>query len=80
MAGRRFDKGSTVWKLFMEYWSICQKYWEPEEGDEYWEALKWELDAFWKKYDSELLTLARGLADVLNNYLAKKKRRAGNDG
>ena len=74
LAGKKFEKTSGVWKLFMEYWAICQKYWEPEENDEYWEALKIELDSFWKRYDDELSVFARGIADVLNNYLAKKRR------
>ena len=53
MAEKKFSKGSEEWQMFMDYWELCQKYWEPEDNDEYWESLINAGDAFCKKYDSQ---------------------------
>ena len=37
MAEVKFAKGSEEWQMFMDYWALCQKCWEPEETDEWWE-------------------------------------------
>ena len=34
MAEVKFAKGSEEWQMFMDFWALCQKYWEPEETDE----------------------------------------------
>lgn len=65
--------------MMVEFWELCKKYWNPEENDEYWETLKNELDDFWKGQQGENSIFARGLADALNNFLAKKKNFAVGD-
>lgn len=73
MAGTKFSKGSEEWQLFMDYWALCQKYWEPEENDAYWDSLISEADIFYKKYGTNF---ARSLVDVLVvNLEAKMKKR-----
>lgn len=50
MASKRFEKDSEEWKLFREYWSICQRFWEPEDNDKYWEQVVDITDDFYEKY------------------------------
>lgn len=70
MASKRFDKGSEEWLLFMEYWQLCQKYWEPEENDAWWDEALHQIDLFSKKYGSTVF--ARGLCMALVNKLEVK--------
>ncbi len=50
MAGVKFEKGSKEWYMFHDYWKLCQKFWVPEDNDEYFEAVVRETDKFYKKY------------------------------
>lgn len=72
MAEVKFLKGSEEWQMFMDYWALCQKYWEPEDNDTYWESLTSATDDFWKKYKT---TFARELALSLVNEQERKFRR-----
>lgn len=56
MASAKFGKGSEEWMLFRDFWSYCQKYWTPEEKDEYWEKLINDGDAFCKKYGNSIFS------------------------
>ncbi|MDE7445824.1 MAG: hypothetical protein K2N15_09020 [Lachnospiraceae bacterium] len=78
MAGAKFAKGSEEWQMFMDYWSLCQKYWEPENNDAYWEEVVKDTDKFYKKHNSDF---SRALALVLIDELELKikKRRMGNE-
>ena len=71
MAEKRFPKGSEEWQLFMDYWALCQKFWEPEDNDQYWTQLISETDKFYKKYSSEF---ARGLALELVNETERRSK------
>lgn len=72
MAEKRFVKGSEEWQLFMDYWSLCQKYWEPENKDVYWENAVKNTDEFYKKYNTEFArTLALCLIDELERRAYK---------
>lgn len=53
MAEKKFFKGSEEWQMFQDYWNLCQKIWEPEESDEYWERAIDLCDKFHKKYNTE---------------------------
>jgi hypothetical protein len=46
MASVKFDKGSEKWMMFMDFWKLCQKHWEPEDNDEYWDNLINDCDDF----------------------------------
>ena len=50
MASVKFEKGSHEWHMFLDYWKLCQKFWIPENNDEYWEAATGETRKFYKKY------------------------------
>ena len=68
---KKFAKGSSEWMMFMDYWTLCQKYWEPEESDSYWENLIDATDDFYKKYNTDF---AKSLALTLVNELERKSR------
>ena len=63
MAGVKFGKGSEEWMMFMDYWQLCQKYWEVERTDEYWDSLIDCTNDFYEKYRA--IPLARRLAFAL---------------
>jgi len=66
MASQRFQKGSREFEMFSEFWSLCQKYWIPEESDEYWESAIRDIGAFQKKYG------LHGFARKLGGALAEE--------
>lgn len=68
---KKFAKGSSEWMMFMDFWTLCQKYWEPDDNDDYWELVVKETDVFYRKYNSEF---AKSLALTLVNELEKKSR------
>ena len=68
---KKFAKGSSEWMMFMDYWALCQKYWEPDDNDDYWESVVKETDVFYRKYNSEF---AKSLALKLVNELERKSR------
>lgn len=50
MASKNIQKGSEEFQMFKDFWELCQKYWDPEGSDEYWENAMKDVDAFHKKY------------------------------
>ena len=68
---KKFAKGSSEWMMFMDYWALCQKYWEPDDNDDYWESVVKETDVFYRQYNSEF---AKSLALTLVNELERKSR------
>ena len=50
MASVKFDKGSEEWLMFMDYWNLCQKYWQVESNEEYWDKVIEEGNIFCEKY------------------------------
>lgn len=70
MAEVKFSKGSEEWQMFMDYWALCQKYWEPEETDEWWEEALGKIDELSKKYGSTVFI--RGLCMALVNEMEVK--------
>ena len=68
---KKFAKGSSEWMMFMDYWALCQKYWEPDDNDDYWESVVTETDVFYRKYNSEF---PKSLALTLVNELERKSR------
>lgn len=68
---KKFAKGSSEWMMFMDFWTLCQKYWDPDDNDDYWESVVKETDVFYRKYNSEF---AKSLALTLVNELERKSR------
>lgn len=73
MAKVRFEKGSWNWKMFGEFYILCQDYWEPEDTDQWWEELDRATREFTQKYDNGIFP--RKLCCALVSYLEEKSRR-----
>lgn len=78
MASKRFEKGSEEWQMFTDFWKLCQKYWEPEQTDEYWECAVKEFDSFYKKYRTPYAKhLAVGMLNALEETEKGKRKNDG---
>ena len=49
MAAKKFLKGSEEWMMFMDFWKLCQDYWEPEDNQDYWKNSSESVMSFAKK-------------------------------
>lgn len=72
MAKKKFVKGSEEWQMFMDFWSLCQEFWEPEDNDEWWTLVIKSAEDFSKKYGNK--GLARVLAVAFIGYLEEKAK------
>lgn len=72
MAKVRFEKGSFYWRVFAEYYILCQDYWELKDTDEWWEELNGRCEEFIAKYDNSMF--ARDLCSVLVRRLENMKK------
>ena len=73
MASVKFPKGSEEWTMFMDFWGLCQKYWQPEESDEWWDEALGAWNDFARKYGND--GFPRGLAMALVRKLEEDGRR-----
>lgn len=72
MAAKKFLKGSEEWMMFMDFWKLCQDYWEPEDNQDYWKNSSESVMSFAKKYES--MIFARIIALALMDYLEAKAK------
>lgn len=75
MASQRFEKGSEEWQMFMDYWSLCQFLWIPEDTEEYWNDVYNGCRKFGEKYSGCCGKLAHSLALGLLNHLDTKRNK-----
>lgn len=71
MAAQRFEKGSEEWQMFMDFWQLCQKYYVPEETEEYWQSVIDDGNTFIKKYNT---SFARGLFMAFHMEIERKMK------
>lgn len=69
----KFEKNSFNWRMFAEYYILCQDYWELEDTNDWWEEVIDKCKEFSAKYEND--TFARGLVDALIRKLEEEKRR-----
>lgn len=65
MASVKFQKGSEEWCMFTDFWTLCQKYWIPENPNtnkEYWQALQVAASDFVEKYNKDEFAMKLALA------------------
>ena len=73
MAKVKFVKGTEDWQLLVDYWYLCQTYWEPEDNDRYWEDLVNAAERFYRKYNT---SFARALAAALVGEAERKRKKS----
>lgn len=64
MAEVKFNKGSDEWKMFVDFWNMCQRHWKIEDTDEYWEFLIDETNKYCKQYACIPLAKELGIAFI----------------
>ena len=69
MASQKFEKDSEEWKMFMDFWQLCQRHWIPDSSEEYWQAFTDETNEFYKKHPD---TFSRALGNVLHKEMEKR--------
>lgn len=75
MASRKFPKGSDEWQMFTAFWKLCQKYWEPEDDDKYWQDLIQDVNDFSAKYNNLFAkNVALAFIDTLEEWIKKDKK------
>lgn len=47
---KAFTKDSKERQFFSELWELCQRYWIPEDSDEFWQSFIDEIDQINEKY------------------------------
>ena len=47
---QEFKKGSLERAFFSEFYELCEKYWVPEDNDDYWHEVIKVTDEFVQKY------------------------------
>lgn len=55
---QEFKKGSLERAFFSEFYELCEKYWVPEENDDYWRSMIRDTEALNEKY-KELQPLSK---------------------
>ena len=73
MAAVKFSKGSEEWIMFTDFWQLCQKHWEVELTDKYWEDLIADADSFYAKY--KMIPLALRMINAFLNVKEEEYRK-----
>ena len=55
---QEFKKGSLERAFFSEFYELCEKYWVPENSDDYWRSMSRDTEALNEKY-KELQPLSK---------------------
>lgn len=55
---QEFKKGSLERAFFSEFYELCEKYWVPEDSDDYWKSMIRDTEALNEKY-KELQPLSK---------------------
>lgn len=78
MAEVKFGKGSEEWMMFTEFWQLCQRYWNPESNDSYWDSLVTDVDAFYKKFSKIELSKELALSFIRSQEIKFEKGERSN--
>ena len=70
---KKFQKGSEMWSMFVEYWDLVQKYWNVEDVDEYWDCMIAACSQFLHKYHA---SFAAGLVGAFIDEQERKRKSA----
>jgi hypothetical protein len=73
MASKRFSKDTEEFMMFQEFWQLCQKYWEPEDNDSYWENVAADSSTFTKKYSGSVFAKEVSMAFLTSLDIKSKE-------
>lgn len=77
MASKAFSKDTKEREMFVEFWEMCQKYWIPEDSDEYWQSIIKVTDDFVEKY-KDLHPIVPEMAAAFISGMEKKYKEINN--
>ena len=72
MSAVKFSKGSEEWMMFTDFWQLCQKHWEVELTDKYWDDLISDANDIYAKYSK--IPLARRMINAFLNVKEEEYR------
>lgn len=61
MASKKIASGSEEFMMFNEFWKLYQKYYEPEDNDQYWDDLISDINEFHAKYQEFPMSIEMAL-------------------
>lgn len=73
MSAVKFSKGSEEWMMFTDFWQLCQKHWEVDLTDRYWEDLISDANDIYAKYSK--IPLARRMINAFLNVKEEEYRK-----
>lgn len=65
---KKLTKTDAEFQMFADYYKIYQDFYIPEEGNDYWQSLISEADAFLAKYKTKYAE------DLITAYLDSRQR------
>ena len=65
---KKLTKADTDFQMFSDYYKIYQDFYIPEKGNDYWQSLISEADAFLAKYKTKYAE------DLITAYLDSRQR------
>lgn len=76
MASKKFEKGSSEFQWFGTFWGLVQKYWIPEESDDYWDGLVKDINQLYEKYkaDAKMERFCKKMAMAYEEFLEDEYR------
>ena len=77
IASVKFGKGTKEWEMFSDYYQLIQKYYIPENKDDYWDNVVEEMDGFCEKYKQ--VPLARKIAMAFLKTMEEELKKGKNE-
>lgn len=72
---KKIEKGSPEWTMFREFWSLRQKFHDPENTDEFWDAAIKEVSTFAGRYkEAGLYDFALQIGMAILDDAERRKR------
>lgn len=71
MARQKFEKGSSEWNLFMDFWAIAQEFAVPEKTDAFWESFINKATGYSNKYKDFDERLAQDIMMAWHTHLER---------
>lgn len=71
MASVKFEKNSTEWRMFGEFWKLCKMYWNPDANEDlYWDRV--DADTYDFALEFRETPMSKELAETLRRACANK--------
>jgi hypothetical protein len=80
MKNNKFSKNSIEWRMFGDIYQLVERYWMPEDSDEYWQAVVDSVDKISDKYNNTSAQLfVNIILSAFVEYLQTKMKEGTNE-